>query len=98
MPDYRRSRVPGGCYLFTVNLLGRYPNDRLTRQIEGLRAVVRKVRRVRLFHIDGWVVLPDREWRSAIRERRDGNDGIGNTPCGMRRIMLPTWVTPTSIR
>jgi len=23
MPDYRRSRIPGGCYFFTVNLLER---------------------------------------------------------------------------
>jgi putative transposase len=59
MPDYRRYRVPGGTYFFTVNLLERYPNDLLVRQIDLLRTVVRHVRAKRPFHIDAWVVLPD---------------------------------------
>ncbi|MEK6771870.1 MAG: transposase [Pseudomonadota bacterium] len=59
MPDYRRYRVPGGCYFFTVNLLERAPNDTLTRHIDLLRTVVRDVRRRWPFVIDGWVVLPD---------------------------------------
>ncbi len=59
MPDYRRHRIPGGCYFFTVNLLERYPNEGLVRHIDLLRAAVRQVRRGRPFHIDGWVVLPD---------------------------------------
>ena len=58
MPDYRRNRVPGGAYFFTVNLLER--NSRLlTDRIEALREAVRKVRRARAFHIDSWVVLPE---------------------------------------
>ena len=52
MPDYRRCRVAGGTYFFTVNLLERYPNDLLVRHIELLRSVVRKVREKRPFHID----------------------------------------------
>ena len=59
MPDYRRYRVAGGTYFFTVNLLERYPNDLLVRHIELLRSVVRKVREKRPFHIDAWVILPD---------------------------------------
>ncbi len=59
MPNYRRYRVPGGCYFFTVNLLERHPNDLLVRHIDLLRAVVRRVRRAHPFHIDAWVVLPD---------------------------------------
>jgi len=59
VPDYRRCRVAGGTYFFTVNLLERYPNDLLVRHIELLRAVVRQVRERRPFHIDAWVVLPD---------------------------------------
>ena len=27
MPDYRRYRLPGRTYFFTVNILQRYPND-----------------------------------------------------------------------
>ena len=59
MPDYRRYRVPGGCYFFTVNLLERFPNDTLIRHVDLLRAVLRDVRRRWPFVIDGWVVLPD---------------------------------------
>jgi putative transposase len=59
MPDYRRYRVPGGTYFFTVNLLERYPNDLLVTYIYSLRTVVRDVRNKRPFVIDAWVVLPD---------------------------------------
>ncbi|WP_223291476.1 REP-associated tyrosine transposase [Defluviicoccus vanus] len=59
IPDYRRYRVPGGCYFFTVNLLERRGNDLLIRHIDFLRDAVRLVGRSRPFTIDAWVVLPD---------------------------------------
>jgi putative transposase len=58
MPDYRRNRIPGGTYFFTVNLLER-GNTLLVSQISALRDAVRTVRARRPFHIDAWVVLPD---------------------------------------
>jgi len=58
MPDYRRYRVAGGTYFFTVNLLERQ-RDTLVRQVDALREAVRATRRERPFHIDAWVVLPD---------------------------------------
>jgi len=58
MPDYRRSRVPGGTYFFTVNLADRR-SGLLVREIETLRAAVRVVRLARPFYIDAWVILPD---------------------------------------
>ena len=58
MPDYRRNRVPGGTYFFTVNLLDRR-SDLLVTEIEALRAAVRRVRASAPFHIDAWVVLPE---------------------------------------
>ena len=58
MPDYRRNRVPGGTYFFTVNLRDR-GSDLLAREIAALRAAVRTVRARMPFHIDAWVVLPD---------------------------------------
>ena len=58
MPDYRRYRVPGGTYFFTVNLLERRL-DTLVRHIDILREAVRATRRDRPFYIDAWVVLPD---------------------------------------
>ena len=45
MTDYRRHRVPGGCYFFTVNLLKRRGNTLLTDRIDLLREAVRRVRR-----------------------------------------------------
>lgn len=58
MPDYRRNRVPGGTFFFTVNLANRR-SDLLVREVETLRAAVRAVRLAMRFHIDAWVVLPE---------------------------------------
>src|SRR5258708_33601127 len=58
MPDYRRNRVPGGTFFFTVNLLDRRSNLLVTN-IDALRDAVRRVRARAPFHIDAWVVLPD---------------------------------------
>jgi putative transposase len=58
MPDYRRNRVPGGTYFFTVTLLDRRA-DLLVAHIEALRDAVRAVCSLRPFHIDCWVVLPE---------------------------------------
>ena len=58
MTDYRRNRVPGGSYFFTVNLADRR-SDLLVRRIDILRDAVRKVRAGTPFHIDAWVVLPE---------------------------------------
>ena len=59
MPDYRRLRMSGGCFFFTVNLLERHGNRLLTQEIELLRQAVQRVRKARPFTIDAWVVLPD---------------------------------------
>lgn len=58
MPDYRRNRVPGGTYFFTVNLLERR-RRLLVEHVDALRAAVRIVRDRQPFHIDAWVLLPD---------------------------------------
>ena len=58
MTDFRRYRVRGGRYFFTVNLAERRLSL-LTDHIESLRAAFRGVRRARLFAIDAMVVLPD---------------------------------------
>lgn len=58
MPDYRRYRIPGGCYFFTANLLER-KRTLLVDEIELLREAVRAVKRKRPFGIDAWVVLPE---------------------------------------
>ena len=58
MPDYRRNRVPGGTYVFTINLANRR-SDLLVREIETRRAAIRAVRVTTPFHIDALVILPD---------------------------------------
>jgi REP element-mobilizing transposase RayT len=58
MPNYRRNRIPGATYFFTVNLRDRR-SGLLVAQIDALREAVRAVRRQSPFHIDAWVVLPD---------------------------------------
>ena len=58
MPGYRRNRVPGGTYFFTVNLHER-SSGLLVAHVAALREAVRAVRARRPFHIDAWVVLPD---------------------------------------
>ncbi len=58
MSDYRRNRILGGTYFFTVNLLDR--RERLlVEHVHAFRDAVRKVRAQHPFHIDAWVVLPD---------------------------------------
>lgn len=52
MPDFRRYRVPGGCYFFIANLLERRGNILLTDRVDLLREAVRRVRRSRPFTID----------------------------------------------
>ncbi|MCB1886370.1 MAG: transposase [Rhodocyclaceae bacterium] len=58
MPNYRRNRIPGATYFFTVTLLNRRDKT-LVQNIDLLRDAVRKVKTNRPFHIDAWVILPD---------------------------------------
>ncbi len=56
--QYRRARVAGGTYFFTVNLAERN-RKLLVEYIDFLREMVRKVKIAHPFHIDAMVVLPD---------------------------------------
>ena len=58
MTDYRRTRVAGGTYFFTVNLHDR-TSDLLVRNIDHLRKAVRRIRASKPLRIDAWVVLPE---------------------------------------
>lgn len=58
MPNYLRPRSPGACVFFTVALADR-GSDVLTREVERLRAAVRRTRAARPFSVEAWVVLPD---------------------------------------
>jgi putative transposase len=56
--NYRRARVGGGTYFFTVNLAQREGRLRVDH-IDILRNAVRYVKTRHPFHIDAFVVLPD---------------------------------------
>ena len=58
MSNYRRYRVSGGCYFFTVNLLERNKHL-LVEHVDLLREAVRITKQQRPFHINAWVVLPE---------------------------------------
>jgi putative transposase len=58
MTDYRRNRVPGGTFFFTVNLYDRR-SELLIQHIGVLRKAVAQTKATAPFHIDAWVVLPD---------------------------------------
>jgi putative transposase len=58
MPNYRRVRVPGGTYFFTVNLLERR-RSLLVERISDLRAAFLTAHRARPFEVIAIVVLPD---------------------------------------
>ena len=58
MVRYRRNRVAGGTYFFTVTLRDRR-STALVDHIGLLRAAIRYTRRKRMFVIEAMVVLPD---------------------------------------
>lgn len=59
MPNYRRARVPGGCYFFTQVTHGRYPVLTNEDVRVALRMAVQTVRGEHPFHVEAWVLLPD---------------------------------------
>ena len=58
MSNYIRPRREGASVFFTVVLAAR-GTDLLVREIDALRAAVRRTRDERPFAVDAWVVLPD---------------------------------------
>ena len=59
MTAYRRARISGATWFFTVNLAERKNNRLLVDNIDGLRNVMRKVTAEHPFDIDAIVILPD---------------------------------------
>jgi REP element-mobilizing transposase RayT len=58
MPQYRRNRIEGGIYFFTLALADRR-SDLLVKEVDALRASVSRAHVLYPFTIDAWVVLPD---------------------------------------
>ncbi|MDO8439550.1 MAG: transposase, partial [Telluria sp.] len=58
MTHYRRNRVPGQAWFFTVRLRDRR-STLLTEHIAAFGEAIRQARGRKPFHVDAWVVLPD---------------------------------------
>jgi putative transposase len=58
MTEYRRYRLKGGTYFFTVNLVER-KRKLLTEHSDALRSAFREIKQAHPFQIDAIVVLPD---------------------------------------
>ena len=56
--QYRRSKVKGGTYFFTVNLANRQ-STLLIDEAKRLGNVMRQVKKQHPFHLDAIVVLPE---------------------------------------
>ena len=77
MPEYRRNRVPGVTFVFTLNLLDRRC-DLLVAHVDVLREAVRRTRLRSPFRIAAWVVLPDHmrcPWTPAFERVKELKDG-----------------------
>jgi putative transposase len=59
MPEYRRIKVKGGTYLFTVVTFDRQPILTHEHVRAALREGIQEVRHSLPFSIDAWVLLPD---------------------------------------
>lgn len=67
MSRYRRARVPGATYFFTVNLLNRR-GDLLVRHVDLLRETVRATRSRHPFHIDSNLRMQNDNKRECIKK------------------------------
>ncbi len=59
MTAYRRARITGATWFFTLNLAERKNNRLLLDNIDGLRKVIRKVKTDHPFTMEAIVILPD---------------------------------------
>ncbi len=59
MTEYRRAKIQGATYFFTVNCAERHGNHLLVDHIDLLRQIFRKVKSGHPFEIDAMVVLPE---------------------------------------
>lgn len=59
MSNYRRARVSGGSYFFTLVAHDRHPVLTNKNVRVALRAAVQAVREEHPFHVEAWVLLPD---------------------------------------
>jgi len=59
MRTYRRAKIKGGCYFFTVNLANRQGNKLLVEQVDLLREAFKHTQQDHPFKMDAVVIMPD---------------------------------------
>lgn len=59
MRTYRRARIEGGCYFFTVNLAQRQGNNLLIKHIDELRTAFKETQKNHPFIMDAVVIMPE---------------------------------------
>jgi putative transposase len=85
MPEYRRIKVKGGSYFFTVVTFGRQPiliNDHIRT---ALREGIQEVRQSLPFTIEAWVLLPDH--LHAIWTLPENDDNFASRWAVIKRIV-----------
>ena len=93
MPNYRRVRVPGGTYFFTVNLLERR-RRLLVERVDDLRASFRAAQAARPFEMLAIVVLPDHlhcVWRLPTDDADNANRWAQIKAGFSRRLPQEEW-------
>ncbi|NOR51740.1 MAG: transposase [Gammaproteobacteria bacterium] len=91
MTDYRRSKLKGATYFFTVNCAERHGNRLLENNIDSLRQVIRKVKQAHPFNIDAMVVLPEHLHCIWTLPQGDADYGVrwGLIKAGFSRLIPP---------
>ena len=59
MRTYKRIKIEGGCYFFTVVLAQRHKNNLLIQYVDNLRKAFKHIRQNHPFIIDAVVIMPD---------------------------------------
>lgn len=95
MPEYRRIKIKGGTYFFTVVTYGRQPI--LTHQSVriALRNGIQEVRQLLPFTIDAWVLLPDH--LHAIWTLPENDDNFGSRWAVIKRCVTRQYDTSDEI-
>jgi putative transposase len=85
MPEYRRIRVKGGSYFFTVVTFGRRPCLIDDQVRAALRKGIQEVRQSLPFSIDAWILLPDH--LHAIWTLPENDDNFGSRWAVIKRTV-----------
>jgi putative transposase len=85
MPEYRRTKLKGGTYFFTVVAFGRHPFLTHGQVRAALREGIQEVRQSMPFKIEAWVLLPDH--LHAIWTLPEDDDNFGSRWAVIKRIV-----------